>query len=103
MVAATIDVVLGIEPDLTPKNKGKGVCILYFTPKPGRLVSIENTKLLEDEHVYSAEIYHKIGDVIPQVRSSLNRSGHVIVTDETVQLAVKRADKLIKGVRFTTE
>ena len=103
MVAATIDVVLGIEPDLTPKNKGKGVCIRYFTPKPGRLVSIENTKLLEDEHVYSAEIYHKIGDVIPQVRSSLDRSGHVIVTDETVQLAVKRADKLIKGVRFTTE
>ena len=31
------------------------------------------------------------------------RTGHVIVTDETVQLAVKRVDKLIKGVRFTTE
>ena len=103
MVAATIDVVLGIEPDLKPKAKGQGVCIRYFTPKPGRLVSIENEEIFKDEHVYDAEIYHQTGDIIPQVRSSLDRSGHVIVTDETVQLAVKRADKLIKGVRFTTE
>ena len=103
MVAATIDVVLGIKPDLKPKEKGQGVCIRYFTPEPGRLVSIENTELLKDEHVYDAEIYHQVGDTIPEVRSSLDRSGHVIVTDKTVEQAIKKAEKLIEEIHFTVE
>ena len=32
MVAAAINVALGIEPDLSPKEAPKGVCIRYFTP-----------------------------------------------------------------------
>lgn len=102
MVAATIDVVLGIEPDLTPKTKGQGVCIRYFTPKPGRLVAIENVELLKDEHVYDAEIYHKVGDIIPEVKSSLDRSGHVIVTDENAKLSIRRADEIVSRIKMLT-
>jgi len=32
--------------------------------------------------------------------SSLCRSGHVIVTDETPQRAIEQAEKLIKNVKF---
>jgi biotin carboxylase len=103
MVAATIDVVLGIEPDLEPKTKGQGVCIRYFTPKPGVLKAIEGIESLKRSFVYDAEIYHKIGDTIPEVRSSLDRSGHVIVTGETVEIAIGLADNLINQVKFTTE
>ena len=103
MVAATIDVVLGIEPDLTPKTKGQGVCIRYFIPKPGLLKAIEGTEYLNRSFVYDAEIYHRIGDVIPEVRSSLDRSGHVIVTGETAEIAIDLADNLINQVKFITE
>ncbi len=102
MVAAAINVALGIEPDLKPIEEPKGVCIRYFTPTPGRLVAINNEDLLNDSHVYDAEIYHQVGDVIPEVHSSLDRSGHVIVTAPTAQEAIKKADEIISKVQFTT-
>lgn len=103
MVAAAINVALGIEPDLNPKEEPKGVCIRYFSPKPGKLVSIGNTEILKDPRVYLWEIYHKVGDVIPEVTSSLCRSGHVIVTEETPQKAVSFAENLIHNVKMETE
>lgn len=103
MVAAAINVALGIEPDLNPKEEPKGVCIRYFCPMPGKLVSISNTEILKDPRVYLWEIYHKVGDVIPEVTSSLCRSGHVIVTDETPQKAISLAENIIHNVKMETK
>lgn len=102
MVAAAIDVALGVEPDLSTKDEPKGVCIRYFCPKPGKLVSISNTEVLNNPHVYLWEIYPKEGDVIPAVTSSLCRSGHVIVTEKTPQMAIELAERLIESVKFET-
>ena len=102
MVAATIDVVLGEEPNLNPVEDKHGVAIRYFTPKPGKVVSIENTEALNLSGVYDAEIYVNPGDVIRDVKSSLDRSGHVIVTAETPQMAIKIAEELIKEVKIVT-
>ena len=102
MVAAAIDCALNIEPDLTPKTKSQGVCIRYFCPTPGVLRCISNTEILNDSRVYEWEIYHSVGDEIPEVTSSLSRSGHVIVTEETPQKAIALADKLINEVKFQT-
>lgn len=102
MVAAAIDVALGVEPDLSAKEEPKGVCIRYFCPKPGKLVSISNTEVLNNPHVYLWEIYPKEGDVIPAVTSSLCRSGHVIVTEKTPQKAIELAERLIESVEFET-
>lgn len=102
MVAAAIDVALGVEPDLSAKEEPKGVCIRYFCPKPGKLVSILNTEVLNNPHVYFWEIYPKEGDVIPAVTSSLCRSGHVIVTEKTPQKAIELAERLIESVKFET-
>lgn len=103
MVAAAIDCALNIEPDLTPKAAAQGVCIRYFCPKPGKLVGISNTEVLDDPRVYEWEIYHQVGDEIPEVTSSLCRSGHVIVTEETPQKATQLADILIENVTFDTK
>lgn len=103
MVAAAINVALGVEPDLKPKEEPKSVCIRYFCPNPGKLVSISNTEILKDPRVYLWEIYHKVGDVIPEVTSSLCRSGHVIVTEETPQKAISLAENLIHNVKMETE
>lgn len=103
MVAATIDVVLGVEPDLQPKEEKHGVCIRYFTPKSGKLVSVNGVEKLNAPDVYDAKIYHQPGEMIPEVRSSLDRSGHVIVTALTAQVAIKRADEIIENVKLITE
>ena len=103
MIAAAVNCALGIEPDLTPKAEPQGVCIRYFCPKPGVLKSISNTEVLDNSRVYEWEIYHKVGDIIPEVTSSLCRSGHVIVTEETPQKAIDLADRMIEEVKFKTE
>lgn len=103
MVAAAVDVALGIEPDLSVKEEPKGACIRYFCPKPGKLVSISNLEALDDSRVYKKKIYVQVGDMIPEVTSSLCRSGHVIVTEETPQKAIALAEKLITDVKMETE
>lgn len=103
MVAAAVDVALGIEPDLSVKEEPKGACIRYFCPKPGKLVSISNLEALDDPRVYKKKIYVQEGDIIPEVTSSLCRSGHVIVTEETPQKAIALAEKLITDVKMETE
>lgn len=103
MIAAAIDCALNVEPDLTPKSVPQGVCIRYFCPDPGKLKSINNTEILNGLHVHEYEIYRHIGDVIPEVTSSLCRSGHVIVTEETPQKAIMLAERIIREVNLKTE
>ena len=67
------------------------------------MVSISNVKVLDNPHVYQKKIYIQEGDMIPEVTSSLCRSGHVIVTEETPQKAIALAEKLISEVKFETE
>lgn len=102
MVAAAINCALGVEPYLEPTEEKHAVCIRYFCPKPGKLVRILNTEILDDPRVYMWEIYHKEGDIIPEITSSLCRSGHVIVTEETPQKAIALAEHLIEEVRLET-
>lgn len=102
MVAATINVVLGVKPNLNPIEEKHGVCIRYFCPKPGTLMSIEEIDILKSPYVYDAEIYKNPGDVIPEVRSSLDRSGHVIVIGESARIAIQRAENIIGKVHFIT-
>lgn len=103
MVGAAINCALNIEPDLTPEAAPQGVCIRYFCPKPGKLMGISNLEALDDPRVYKKKIYVKEGDIIPEVTSSLCRSGHVIVTEETPQKAIELAERLISEVKFETE
>ena len=103
MVAAAIDVALGNEPCLEPKEKSQGVAIRYFTPKPGKVKSIGNINALMRPEVYDAEIYVKPGDEVKDVKSSLDRSGHVIVVASTPQEAVNKAEDIIKTVNIIIE
>lgn len=103
MVGAAISLALGMEPNLSVSEMPKGACIRYFCPKPGRLQSIANTEILNDARVYQWEIYHKPGDVIPKLTSSLCRSGHVIVTAPTPQEAITLAEQIVHDVKIVTE
>lgn len=103
MVAATIDVVLGVKPNLNPVEDKHGVAIRYFTPKPGVVKAIVNEVALKRSDVYDAEIYVQAGDEVREVKSSLDRSGHVIVTASTAKEAITIAERLIEEVKIVTE
>ena len=103
MVAAAIDVALGIEPNLEPIAETQGVAIRYFTAKPGVVKKIENEAALKLSDVYDAEIYVKPGDTVKEVKSSLDRSGHVIVTAPTAKEAINIAEGLTSSVKIITE
>lgn len=100
MVAAAVNVALGIAPNLLPTEPKHGVCIRYFNPPSGILVKIEHQEKLNDSDIYDAEIYRQTGDFIPGVKSSLDRSGHIIVIKDTVEQAIMKAEELIREVRF---
>lgn len=103
MIAAAVHCALGIEPVLKPTSEKHSVCIRYFCPEPGKLIRISNTEVLEDSRVYEWKFYHELGDMIPKVTSSLCRSGHVIVTEDSPQSAIELAEKIISAVNFVTE
>lgn len=103
MVAAAIDVALGNEPNLLPISKPQGVAIRYFTPTPGIVKVIKNKEVLQSPNVYEEDIYVKPGDVVKEVKSSLDRSGHLIVTAPTSQEAINIAEKLLNEVKIITE
>ena len=103
MVAAAINVALGIVPNLHPNVEHRGVAIRYMTPPPGVVISINGAENLKSQEVYDAEIYVKEGNIINEVKSSVDRSGHVIVTSTTVSDAITKAEKLISLVQIKTE
>lgn len=103
MIAAAVNCALGIEPVLKSTSEKQGVCIRYFCPEPGVLKKISNTEILDMSNVYAKEIYVKEGDIIPHVTSSLCRSGHVIVTEDTASKAIELAEKIINDVKFEVE
>ena len=100
MVAAAINVALGIVPNLAPTNKGCGVCIRYICPNPGKLVNISYTQILNNEHIYDYDIFCNVGDTIPEITSSTSRSGYVIVTEETVLKAITLAEQIVSEIHF---
>lgn len=103
MVGAAIQVALGEEPDLTPKHAPQGVAIRYFTPRPGVLKSIDFSKCHIDSSVYQLEVYKKPGDIISEVTSSLDRSGHVITIGKNVEDAVAYADNIISSIGYVMQ
>ena len=103
MIAAAVNCSLGLEPNLQPNDIGVGVCIRYFTPKPGVLVDIKNVDVLKHPSVYDSAIYCNVGNVVHDVTSSLSRCGHIIVTAENADAAVELAEELISSVEFDTK
>lgn len=102
MVAAAINVALGEAPNLEPDAKPQGVAIRYFTPKPGKVVSIKDADVLNRTGVYDAELYVKPGDEVHEVKSSLDRSGYVIATAATPNDAISIAETIINEVHIET-
>jgi len=104
MVAAAIHLALGIEPDLTPRHAPQGAAIRYFTPKQGKISKLSfNKKIKYNPHVYQLVVYKSVGDVLPEIKSSLDRSGHIITTGKNAKEAIVNAELVLNQIGYKIE
>lgn len=88
MIKATIDVALGLKPDITPKFH-KGSAIRYFDVPRGVIKSIEGIEdARKKEGVKDIVFTKSVGDIVTDIQSSIDRVGFVIAQGETAQEAV---------------
>ena len=96
MVKATIDIALGIEPDIIPKFS-KGSAIRFFKVPCGVIESIEGVESSrKTEGIKEIILNKKVGDMVSEIHSSLDRVGFVIAQGKDVSEAISRCE--INGV-----
>lgn len=103
MVSAAINISLGIEPDISPRHSPQGCAIRYFTPKSGLLKRlVVNNEVKNLPYVIDFVLYKNEGDIIPNLMSSVDRSGHIITTGKTANEAVINAEKILDSIFYET-
>ena len=87
MVKATIDISLGLTPDITPKFE-KGSAIRFFAAPEGTITAIEGIETAKQiSGVQEISFTKTVGDTVTAIGSSTDRAGFVIVQSKTVSLA----------------
>lgn len=103
LTAAAIDIAMGNEPNLKPNHEVQGAAIRYFTPNEGKLTKLLLPNLNNNCKVVDFEIYKKIGDIISPIKSSLDRSGHIITTGSDAQDAIILAEMCLNSIEYNIE
>ncbi|MBN2374046.1 ATP-grasp domain-containing protein [bacterium] len=106
IVEAAINIAIGREPDfdaLKPKWN-RGVVNRYFFPKPGRLLHVKGIdEARKKPWLKKLEFWYQPGDIVPQVRSHADRFGVFIVTGDTREESVERAEWVYRTIEIVTE
>lgn len=96
MIKATIDVSLGLTPDITP-TLHKGSAIRFFDAPCGLISAIEGAEEAKSvEGVREISFTKKVGDEVTEIHSSVDRCGFVIAQCESAQEAIEVCDKVKK-------
>lgn len=92
MVKATIDIALGIEPDIIPRFS-KGSAIRFFKVPCGVIESITGVESFQKiEGIKEIILNKKVGDMVSEIHSSLDRVGFVIAQGKDVSEAISRCE-----------
>lgn len=100
MIQATIDVALGIKPNIKPSLK-KGSAIRFFKAPVGKISAIngiEESNAIED--VKELTFTKSVGDVITEIHSSVDRCGFVIAQSNCAMDAIRICEKVVQLVSF---
>ncbi|MDZ4820570.1 MAG: ATP-grasp domain-containing protein [Planctomycetota bacterium] len=103
MLRATIQLAMGQAPDLR-RGSLRGAAIRFFAPKPGRvwhIAGVEEARRMPG--VCDLEIYIPSGDVVPALRDSSCRVGHVVCEGADAYEAIHRAEAAARRVQIFTE
>ncbi len=99
MIKATIDVSLGLKPDITPVLH-KGSAIRFFDAPCGIISAIDGVEEAQAVDGVQEIVFTKnVGDEVTEIHSSLDRCGFVIAQCDSVEKAIavcEQAKDLIK-------
>lgn len=100
MIKATIDVALGLTPNITP-TLCKGSAIRFFDAPCGVVSAIEGVEEVKAvDGVQEVTITKNIGDEVTEIHSSLDRCGFVISQRDNATEAIEVCDKSKKMIRL---
>lgn len=101
MIKATIDVSLGITPDITP-TLHKGSAIRFFDAPCGIISDIEGLEEAKQfEGVLEISLTKAVGDEVSEIHSSLDRCGFVIAQCDSANEAIEVCEKAKKEIQIT--
>lgn len=100
MVKATIQIALGENPDITPKFE-KGSAIRFLDSESGvieKIDGIEDAKQING--VIEVALTKHVGDMIGNIDSSVDRTGHVIAQADAAEDAIERCEKALACIKI---
>ena len=100
MIKATIDVSLGLTPDITPTLQ-KGSAIRFFDAPCGVISAIEGVEeALAIDGVQEISFTKNVGDEVKEIHSSIDRCGFVIAQCDSVPEAIEACDKAMESMQI---
>ena len=101
---AAVLIALGEEPDDLEEKFNKVSIERAFLASPGKLVSITGIEEAEDiDGVNEIFIQSKVGDIISDPTNNIEKSGHVIITCNTLRESEEIFEKVKNTIRFETD
>ncbi len=98
MIKATIDVSLGLNPDITP-TLHKGSAIRFFDAPCGVISAIEGVEESQAiDGVQEISFTKSVGDEVTEIHSSLDRCGFVIAQCDSASEAIEVCEKAKKSI-----
>ena len=100
-IKATIDVSLGLNPDITPTQQ-KGSAIRFLDAPNGIIKVIEGVEKAQNiDGVQEVSLTKAIGDEVTEIHSSLDRCGFVIAQCDSANDAIEVCEKAKKEIQIT--
>lgn len=101
---AAILIALGEEPDDLEEKFNRVSIERAFLASPGKLVSITGLEEAEEiDGVNEIFIQSKVGDIISDPTNNIEKSGHVIITTNSLQESEEIFEKVRNTIRFETD
>ena len=100
MVTANIKCAIGEDPDIEKKH-AKCSAVRFLQPQPGRLKSVSGITEAEAVNgVFEVGLLKHIGEIVPEMRNSLDRVAYVVVQGNTSDEVMAACEEAIKKIHF---
>lgn len=101
MIKATIDICLGLEPDITPKFS-KGSAIRFFDAPRGVITAIAGVQEAEGvSGVQEISFTKQVGDQAGEIGSSTDRAGFVIAQQDSAEAAIRACEEAQAKIKIS--
>ena len=103
MVKATIEIALGMKPDIAVKYT-KGAAIRYLKQACGKIKNIEGLNGAKNlDGIQEITLVKTIGDEVEHIGNSADRIGYVIAQEESAAQAIQCCEKALEKIKIHVE